>query len=69
MKMYTALPLYENKLEAASGKYNVCFNVSLQERPYSLNLSQSCSVKSAQSLHGSYKSGRENTEISGLYFL
>lgn len=45
-KMFTSLPLYENKLEAASGKYKVCFNVSVQERPYS-NLPQSCSVKSA----------------------
>lgn len=47
MKKFTALPLYESKLEAASGKYEVCFNVTVQERPYSLNLPQSCSVKSA----------------------
>lgn len=47
MKKFTALPHYENKLEAASGKFEFCFNVTVQERPYSLNLTQSCSVKSA----------------------
>lgn len=30
MKKFTALPLYENKLEAASGKCELCFNVTVQ---------------------------------------
>lgn len=30
MKKFTALPLYENKVEAAPGKYKICFNVNVQ---------------------------------------
>jgi len=30
MKKFSALPLYENKLETAPGKYEVCFNVTVQ---------------------------------------
>lgn len=66
-KKFTAFPLYENKLKTASDKYGVHFNVNVKTlilEPTTVLL-----YEVYREFTWSYKSEKESTKISGLYFL